>query len=145
MGYKLPSDRRAYINAYRAKRQAEGYWGRCKHCDKGLCHSAKTAANPGVCRDCMKGELSPFWSGGYKNSDGYIVVTKGKLQHRIVMESILGRTLYDDETVHHRNGVRDDNRPENLELWVGAPVRGIKVEDAVAWAREILRRYDDEL
>jgi hypothetical protein len=34
------------------------------------------------------------------------------------MEEIMGRHLLPDETVHHRNGVKDDNQPENLELWV---------------------------
>ncbi|TMK84771.1 MAG: HNH endonuclease, partial [Actinobacteria bacterium] len=38
-------------------------------------------------------------------------------EHILVMEQLLGRYLSPDETVHHRNGVRNDNRPENLELW----------------------------
>lgn len=60
------------------------------------------------------------------------------------MEAMLGRHLYPDETVHHRNGVRDDNRPENLELWVRPQPAGIRVGDALEWARTIIERYSGD-
>jgi hypothetical protein len=62
-------------------------------------------------------------------------------EHILVMERILGRYLLPTESVHHRNGVRDDNRPENLELWTRPQPTGIRVSDAIARAQEILARY----
>ena len=64
-------------------------------------------------------------------------------EHILVMEQVLGRSLTPDETVHHRNGVRDDNRPENLEVWVKPQPPGIRRQDAIAWAWEILDRYGE--
>lgn len=62
-------------------------------------------------------------------------------EHRRVMEDFLGRSLTPEETVHHINGVRHDNRLENLELWSSSHPPGQRVKDKVAWAKEILERY----
>jgi hypothetical protein len=61
------------------------------------------------------------------------------------MEEMLGRELHPDETVHHINGVRDDNRLDNLELWSSSHPRGQRVEDKVEWSVGILQLYAPHL
>jgi hypothetical protein len=86
--------------------------------------------------------------GVYVAANGYAMETVGKgrgvrkFVHRIVMESIIGRPLLPEETVHHKNGERADNRPENLELWSSRQPKGQRIQDKVAWAQELLALYE---
>jgi len=82
---------------------------------------------------------------GSRDGRGYRVITvdgRRYLEHRYMMECQLGRPLWPDEEVHHKNRIRDDNDPANLELWTTAQPRGGRVADLVAFYVE---RYPDEV
>ncbi len=85
----------------------------------------------------------------YTNGDGYVIAyephadgnRRRVLEHRHVMAQHLGRPLLAEETVHHINGDKTDNRLENLELWNTRHPKGRRVEDLLAFAREIVDLY----
>ena len=108
------------------------HWKTHKPPMTGKCHSEETKNkistsqkirainNP---KSFVRGKNHPYWKGGKTHNSGYILLLakhpkadmNGRVrEHIIVAEKTLGRYLIDGEVVHHINGKKDDNRPENL-------------------------------
>lgn len=101
----------------------------------------------------IRGKGHPLWQGGRITTTGGYVALKNHehpnawpngyvFEHIAVMSAHLGRAIRKNETVHHKNGIKTDNRLENLELWASVHQKGQRVTDLVEFARSILRQYD---
>jgi hypothetical protein len=133
---------------------------RLKVCAFDTCNNAAVAR--GLCgghnQQHKRGlELRPLWDRKPQpvvNSEGYVSIldpTHPNAQksgyvfiHTKVMSEFLGRPLWPDENVHHKNGDRADNRIENLELWSRSQPSGQRAVDKLTWAREIIARYGSD-
>jgi hypothetical protein len=128
-----PIDRRYFVK----RGPREGH-------SRGLRNSRGIRFCSGTCRNLARTKEKV----GYIDKHGYRRISQGKRgtdreEHLIVMEKMLGRKLLPGETVHHKNGIRHDNAPTNLELWRHKHGKGGRVSDLVAWAHEIVNQYGE--
>jgi hypothetical protein len=129
----------------KARQQANGYY---VHNKKNACGCGNTKSYLSMqCQDCARPRIAgrePTWR---KNIQGYIISQdenkKEIRQHRYVMEKHLNRKLKPHENVHHKNGIRDDNKIDNLELWSTSQPAGQRVIDKIEWCKLFLNEYGE--
>jgi hypothetical protein len=124
-----------------------------KHSANGYCSMHWQRAKNGIDMNLSPQERNPGqWGKWSKNTDGYVIRSRQigsrkeqQSQHRYVMAEHLDRNLLPGENVHHINGIKDDNRIENLELWSTSQPSGQRVEDKLAWAISFAAEYGYQL
>lgn len=139
------------IKCVHKKTIKEKNMNKATHKDNCKCHRCR------IGKGYFKGKNNPMWKGGIiklktgyvyvyieESSPFYSMVSNGirngyVAEHRLVMAQKLGRPLLKKETVHHKNGIKNDNRIENLELWASNHHSGQRVDDLINWAIEFLQ------
>src|ERR1700680_103913 len=152
------------LNEFRkdVKAAKDGYRNFCKDCNK---KDAQNLCECGAVKNrysatyvfCMGIIINEKAQGNkYKTKKGYIYIKndshpnanyKGYVaEHRLVMEASFKshRYLTKEEIVHHKNGHRDDNRIENLELCLKFQPPGQRVSDILNWCEDFIEKYDEE-
>jgi hypothetical protein len=143
--FVLHSDMDAPIRDRRRKGEPppECAWTGCRKLRRftsGLCprhERRRKAGNP------MDGPAYYHDTRGWITDKGYRKIKidgRNVFEHRLVMEEILCRPLLRQEEVHHKNGIKDDNTPGNLELWVSW--KGQRVDDLIEF---VVANYRDRL
>jgi hypothetical protein len=130
------------------------YSGICSNSDCGEIFYTQRLTGVVCSLACRRGIFNSQWLGKdrFGNGRGYILINgqynhprevNGRvLEHILVMEKHLGRYLKSGENIHHKNGLRDDNRIENLELWTTYQPSGQRVEDLLNF---VIEHYPSEL
>ena len=99
------------------------YSGICLQCKKIFysLHNKTRTCSRKCCDNYFIEEKNPNWTNGGIGKSGYKIIRKNRkywLEHRYIMTNYLGRPLKTNEQIHHKNGIRHDNRLGNLELWI---------------------------
>ncbi len=122
-----------YVEARRIQRSETTFT--CEHCGTVVPRRKPGSTGTPRARFCSKTCSDKAQRTGFTDKNGYRIIRdetgRAVPEHRFVMEKILGRPLLRRETVHHKNGIRNDNRPDNLELWGGRQPKGQRIEDLV--------------